>query len=103
MPRKLRYTKDALADLDAIHRWLTQPGSGSAARRRLAAIRFAIRRLKQDPCRHADGVYPGIRDLPCEGGYRALYKVEPDTGRSETAGDVLVLRVFGPGQSRARL
>jgi hypothetical protein len=26
--------------------------------------------------------------------------VEPDTGRSVTAGDVLVLRVFGPGQSR---
>jgi hypothetical protein len=28
--------------------------------------------------------------------------VIPDTGRDETAGDVLVLRVFGPGQSRDR-
>jgi hypothetical protein len=29
--------------------------------------------------------------------------VAPDIGRDETAGDVLVLRVFGPGQSRDRL
>jgi hypothetical protein len=32
-----------------------------------------------------------------------LYRVAPDTGRDETAGDVLVLRVFGPGQSRERM
>jgi hypothetical protein len=44
--------------------------------------------------------HPGTRELPCEGGYRALYEVHPDTGRSETAGDVRVLRVFGPGQLR---
>jgi hypothetical protein len=29
-----------------------------------------------------------------------LYRVVPDTGRNDTAGDVLVLRVFGPGQDR---
>jgi hypothetical protein len=29
--------------------------------------------------------------------------VAPDTGRSATAGDVLVLRVFGPGQSGEEL
>ena len=34
------------------------------------------------------------------GGYRAMYEVVPDTGRSATAGDVMVLRVYGPGQSR---
>jgi hypothetical protein len=44
------------------------------------------------------GEYPGVRELPCDGGYRALYEVIPDTGRSETAGDVTVLRVYGPGQ-----
>lgn len=32
-----------------------------------------------------------------------MYVVRPDTGRNDTAGDVLVLRVFGPGQSRERL
>lgn len=46
---------------------------------------------------------PGVRELPCDGGYRALYEVIPDTGREETAGDVLVLRVFGPGQDRGML
>jgi hypothetical protein len=29
--------------------------------------------------------------------------VAPDIGRDETAGNVRVLRVFGPGQSRDRL
>jgi len=32
--------------------------------------------------------------------HRVLYSVEPDTGRDATAGDVMVLRVFGPGQDR---
>jgi hypothetical protein len=43
------------------------------------------------------------RARACTGGYRALYTVVQDTGRSATAGDVLVLRIFGPGQSRERL
>jgi hypothetical protein len=29
-----------------------------------------------------------------------FYRVGPDTGRDETAGDVRVLRVYGPGQAR---
>ncbi len=47
--------------------------------------------------------HAGVRELPCEGGYRALYEVIPDTGRDATAGDVIVLPVYGPGQSRDRL
>jgi hypothetical protein len=69
----------------------------------LTAIRAAINRLRQHPCRYPSGQHPGVRELPCDGGYRALYRVVPDTGRDETAGDVRVLRVFGPGQSRDRL
>ena len=46
---------------------------------------------------------PGVRELRCAGGYRALYEAIPDTGRDETAGDVQVLPVFGPGQSGDRL
>ena len=103
MPRRLIYASRALADLDAVQRWQTQPGSGRAAIRRLKAIRGAIRRLKQHPCRYPVGQYAGVRELPRDGGYRALYRVIPDTGRDETAGDVRVLRVFGPGQSRDRL
>jgi plasmid stabilization system protein ParE len=103
VPRRLSYTETARSDLDAVRTWLTQPGAGSAARRRLAAIRADIPRLKQYPCRYPAGQYPGVRELPCDGGYRVLYRVVPDTGRDQTAGDVRVLRVFGPGQSRGSL
>ena len=100
MPRRISYADDAIDDLKEIGRWLTQPGSGSAARRRLRAIRAAIKRLRHHPCLFAVGERPGVRELPCEGGYRVLYEVIPDTGRNDTAGDVQVLREFGPGQSR---
>ena len=100
MPRRLSYTEKALDDLDAARRWLTQPGSGPAARRELAAIRADIRRLQQEPCQWAVGDMPGVRELPAAGGWRVLYEVDPDTGRSATAGDVRVLRVYGPGQDR---
>ncbi len=103
MPRALRYSDRALADLDSISRWLTQPGSGPVARRRLAAILTAVERLRLQPCLYPVGQHPGVRELPCAGGYRALYRVQPDTGRDATAGDVRVLRVFGPGQDRATL
>jgi hypothetical protein len=62
----------------------------------------AIRTLPSDPCFYPVGSHPGVRELPCEG-HRVMYVVDPDTGRSSTAGDILVLRVFGPGQSRERL
>ena len=41
--------------------------------------------------------------MPSEAGHRVFYKVVPDTGRSATAGDGYILRVFGPGQSREPL
>jgi plasmid stabilization system protein ParE len=103
LPRELHYTDKALADLDAIRGWLTQPGAGPAARRRLAAIWAAIEQLCQHPCLYPAGQHPGVRELPCTGGYRAFYEVIPDTGRSATAGDIRVLRVFGPGQDRTAL
>jgi plasmid stabilization system protein ParE len=100
VPRALIYGRRARDDLTAIRGWLTQPGSGPAARRKLSAIRAAIRSLVRNPCLYPVGENPGVRELPCAGGYRALYRVRPDTGRDETAGDVRVLRVFGPGQDR---
>jgi plasmid stabilization system protein ParE len=103
VPRKLDYTDEAIEDLNAIRRWLTQPGSGRAARGRLKAIRTAINRLREHPCVYPIGQHPGVRELPCDGGYRALDEVRPDTGVDDSAGDVQVLRVFGPGQSRERL
>jgi plasmid stabilization system protein ParE len=102
-PRRLLYTNQALADLDAISGWLTQSGAGPAARRKLMAIRTSIRRLRQHPCLHPVGDHSGVRELPCQGGYRALFRVNPDTGRDDTAGEVPMLRVFGPGQDRGSL
>ncbi len=102
MPRTLRYTEDAIADLDQIQRWQTQAGSGAAALRRLRAIRLAIRRLRRSPCLWPIVDHPDVRELPCEG-YRVMYEIDGDTGRNETAGDVLILRVFGPGQLRGHL
>jgi plasmid stabilization system protein ParE len=102
LARRLIYAQEARDDLEAARAWLTQPGSGPAARRKLAAIRADIRRLQQQPCLWPVGDRPGVRELPAVGGYRVFYKVEPDSGRGDTAGNVFVLRVYGPGQSRDR-
>ena len=98
MPRTLSYTDEAITDLDAIRRWQIQPGSGVASIRRLKAIRAAIQRLKHAPCLSPIGDHPGVRELSCVS-HRVMYSVEPDAGRNDSAGDVVVLRVFGPGQS----
>lgn len=45
------------------------------------------------------GEHPGIREVTIEG-YRLLYQVAPDTGDNATAGDVQLLRLFGPGMDR---
>jgi plasmid stabilization system protein ParE len=100
MPRALVYAPEALADLEAASRWLTQPGSGPRAWRRLAAIRADIRGLRQHPCLRPFGDISGIREMQTAGGWRVLDEVFPDTGDSATAGDVRVLRVYGPGQDR---
>jgi plasmid stabilization system protein ParE len=100
VPRELIYAPEALVDLEAVTDWLTEPGSGPRAWRRLAAIRDSIERLCEHPCLWPAGQHAGVRELPCEGGYRTLYQFIPDTVRDETAGDEVVLRVYGPGQSR---
>jgi len=101
--RELIYAPDALADLEAATAWLTQPGSGPVAWRKLMAIRAAIEQLRGHPCRYPIGQHPGVRELPCPGGYRALYELTPDTGRDLDAGDVVILRIYGPGQDRSRV
>jgi hypothetical protein len=93
VPRTLRLARQAIEDLTAVRRWQTQPGA------RVKRIRAAIRWLKAHPCLHPKGERTGTRELSCER-HRIVYRVDPDTGRDATAGDVLVLRVFGPGQAR---
>ena len=101
MPREPIYAPEALADLDAAALWLTQPGSGPRAWRRLAAIYESIEHRRETPCLWPAGRHPGTRELPCEGGYGAIYEVHPDTGQNRTAGDVVMPRVSGPGQDRS--
>jgi plasmid stabilization system protein ParE len=103
VPRELIYAPEALADLDAIGSWLTQPGSGPKAWRRLVVIRDGIERLLEHPCLWPPRQHLGTRELPCQGGYRVVYVIHPDTGLNETAGDVIVMRVYGPGQDRSTL
>jgi plasmid stabilization system protein ParE len=99
LSRSLTIAPAALRDLVNVRDWLRQPGAGIVARRKLQNIRAAIRMLRQLPCLWAYGDHPQIREIPVEG-YRVLYEIRPDTGDSRTAGNVVVLRVFGPGQHR---
>jgi hypothetical protein len=71
--------------------------------RKLDAILAAIEDLREHPCRFPVGIHHGVRERPCSGGYRVLNRVTPDTGSDATAGDVRVLRLFGPGQDRRSL
>ncbi len=103
VPREPIYAPEALMDIDTVSRWLTQPGSGPRAWRRPAAIRDGIECLREQPCLWPRGQHPGTRELPGEGGYRTIYEGHPDTGHSDTAGGVFVLRVYGPGQDRSTL
>lgn len=99
MPRNLDFADEAADDIAAMRRWYSQPGAGAIAKRRAQAIIAAIGRLQETPCLHAHGRRPGTREMSVEG-HRVIYMVNPDTGYNATAGDVLVLRVFGSGQSR---
>ena len=103
MAAKVLVSVAALADLDAARHWLTQPGAGPRAAERLRRITAALRDLTRHPLRWPEGEHPGVRERQVEG-YRILYRVAAtadDAGVS--AGDVLVARVFGPGQDRSRL
>jgi plasmid stabilization system protein ParE len=97
--RQLTIAAAAVRDLDAARRWLTQPGAGARAARRLAALAAAVQDLQEHPCRWPVGELAGLRGRHVEG-HRIVYEVAPDTGDDATAGDVTVLRVFGPGQDR---
>lgn len=97
--RRLTLARAAARDIAAARGWLTQRGAGDRAARRLAALGAAVRDLREHPCRWPAGRSAGTRERPVEG-YLVVYEVTPDTGDDATAGDVAVLRVFGPGQER---
>jgi plasmid stabilization system protein ParE len=78
--------------------WLTQKGSGIDGRRRWEELKNARRRLREWPYIGAlSQEHAGHRQLVVSG-YRILYFVEHDTGDSQTAGNIRMVAVFGPGQ-----
>jgi plasmid stabilization system protein ParE len=96
--RKVRTAAQAAEGLAAARKWLLQPGSGADGRRRWENLRGVRRRLREFP-------YLGAPDRDNFGYYRLvasehriIYAVDPDTGDRDTAGDVLIVAVFGPGQ-----
>ncbi|WP_264664594.1 type II toxin-antitoxin system RelE/ParE family toxin [Azospirillum fermentarium] len=93
----------ALRDLDAIQRWLLQPGSGVTARAKLRRLINSIRQLEHTPERWPAGDHPGVREIPVEG-CRVMYEVHSGMITAQgVAGTVRILRVFGPGQDRSAL
>jgi plasmid stabilization system protein ParE len=102
LARQVTLSAAADDDLDSIILWLTQPGAGVRAARRRERIAEAIAELAVNPCLWPVGGHLGVRERPIEG-HRLMYQVSPDTGSNATAGDVLVIRIFGPFQDRSRL
>ncbi|MGH7073519.1 MAG: type II toxin-antitoxin system RelE/ParE family toxin [Stellaceae bacterium] len=100
MPRRIFYTAAAVDDIERMRRWYGQPGAGPTAKQRARRIVAAIRRLRVDPVMWPRGEVAGTRERIVEG-YAVIYTVDPDTNDRRTAGDVYVLRVYGPGQDRA--
>jgi plasmid stabilization system protein ParE len=80
-----------------------QPGSGSRGRARWHHLRDMRRRLRDRPYLGPKSQeHPGCRYFVCEG-YVIVYQVAPDTGDTATAGDIIILALFGPQLGRRDL
>lgn len=88
------FTARSRRDLNAIRRWLLQPGSGLRARLKMARISRAIAELQFRPDRWPQSSKPGLRQRVVEG-HTIIYKMD------EQALEVTVMRVFGPFQDRS--
>jgi plasmid stabilization system protein ParE len=93
LPQIVILTDEAAEDVGNIRLWLRQRGSGPAAFKKLAAIVEAIENLAEMPLIGKRGDDPPTRELVSKG-HRIIYEV--------TAHRIVVLAVFGPGQSGHR-
>ena len=99
MTRKVSTSPAAAEAFRQARAWLLQTGSGQNGRARWDALRSARRRLRDYPyIGTASSELVGRRQFVVSG-YRVIYRVDPDTGDSATAGDIRIVAVFGPGQS----
>ncbi|MGP9821625.1 type II toxin-antitoxin system RelE/ParE family toxin [Salinarimonas sp. NSM] len=104
MPARLSLAPAAARDLDDIRGWLTQPGAGRAAAEMLFQILDAVDDVALAPFRWAPSrSHPGMR-VRYVRGHAIIYEAEPDLpGTPIENVDVLILRVFAPGQNRTDL
>jgi hypothetical protein len=79
--------------------WMNQSGAGQRAKDRARKTAKAVRELRNESVQWPKGEQPGTRQRVAEE-YTIIYSVDPDTNDQVTAGDVYVLRIYGPGQSR---
>jgi plasmid stabilization system protein ParE len=100
MTRKVRTAIPAARALRQAQLWLLQPGSGQNAGKRALALRHVARDLRDHPyAGRAIPQNPAYRQL-IVAGYVLIYRIDPDTGRAETAGDIEIVDVFGTGQEQ---
>lgn len=98
MARRVLVAPRAAEGFRCARNGLTQHGSGPVGHQRWQELKKAKTQIRLAPCRWPISTdLPGKRKFSVEG-YQIIYSVEPDTGDNETAGDVNILAVFGPGQ-----
>jgi plasmid stabilization system protein ParE len=95
--RSVELSEKAAQKLAGIKRWYSQPGAGRAAARRIQAIVAAIECLEFFPFMGRPGDTPGTRELTAQE-HRIVYEVAEGDDTPETAGDIVVLNILGPGE-----
>jgi plasmid stabilization system protein ParE len=96
MPARLIYSSAAGQDLADAVGWLSQPGAGTRAHLKLAALVDEIERLPDNPLLYREDFdEPGSR-LAIVQGYAVRFR--PSVG-----GTIFVERIFAPGRRRTTL
>ena len=68
------------------------------AKTRLAKLEAAIENLARYPLACSVGPVDGTRLLISQG-HKVLYEIEADAAGEAATSDVIILRIYGPGQS----
>lgn len=95
---KVRLSPDAQSDLQDVARWLSQPGAGQSARKKLKEIWAGVRGLRANALRHPVFTETGGRKCSVAGGYEIHYDVFPSLSGSVRSGIVVVSFVKSPYQ-----
>ncbi len=94
-----RVTTDPAAALAfaAARRWLLQPGSGPAASAKWEALKQARRDFATYPYIGSPSAEHPAHRQRVVAEHRIIYRVDPDTGDSATAGDIRIVALSDPG------